>query len=265
VGKEKISIQNPSVCIKETLSGKRGIVDLWYYFHKSIDDSALLAAHESLMTPEECARYRSFYSEHDRKLFLATRALVRVVLSRYAEVAPGEWRFAAGRYGKPYIAHPTVTPPIYFNLSNTDGLAVCAVSTAHESIGIDVERMDREIEILELADRYFSQPEAQALRALPASERQRHFVSIWTLKESYIKARGLGLSQTLNQFSFLLEHEKISVTFGPGMSEDAARWRFGLLEFPPNYMVAVGADTGTAPMMLCTAEIVPLQERLTAT
>jgi 4'-phosphopantetheinyl transferase len=259
VREEGISIENPSVCIAETLSGKRGIVDLWYYFHELIDDAALFAAQEALMTPDEYARWRSFHFEPDRRAFVATRALVRTVLSRYAAVAPREWRFVTGKHGKPRVAHPDVTPCIYFNLANTLGLVVCAVSVAHESIGVDVERIDRKPEILDLADRYFSHYEALTLRALPSSERLRRFVAIWTLKESYVKARGLGLTQPLDQFSFLLDQEEIGVSFDERTPDDATHWRFALLDSSPHYMIAVGADTGGAPLSLRTAHIVPLR------
>jgi 4'-phosphopantetheinyl transferase len=186
--------------------------------------------------------------------------LVRTVLSRYAAVAPGQWRFLAGPHGRPRVAYPKVKPPIYFNLSNTPGLVVCAVSVAHESIGVDVERIDRidhKTEILELADRYFSPSEVRALRALPSFERPRRFFALWTLKESYIKARGLGLAQPLHQFTFLLDQEEIGVAFDEGMADDATRWRFSLLDSPPLHMIAVGADTGGAAMSLRAAHIVP--------
>jgi 4'-phosphopantetheinyl transferase len=183
---------------------------------------------------------------------------VRTVLSRYAPVAPGEWRFVTGKHGKPRVAHLDVMPSIYFNLANTLGLVVCAVSVAHEAIGVDVERIDRKTEILDLADRYFSHFEVCTLRALPPSEQLRRFVAIWTLKESYIKARGLGLTQPLDQFSFLLDQEEIGVAFDKRMADDATRWRFALLDSPPHYMIAVGADTGGAVLSLRTAHIVPL-------
>jgi 4'-phosphopantetheinyl transferase len=257
---EGISIQNSTVCIEETLSARPGIVDLWYYFPETINDADLSAAQEALMTPDEFARYRSFHFEPDRRIFVATRALVRTVLSRYAAVAPGQWRFLAGPHGRPRVAYPKVKPPIYFNLSNTPGLVVCAVSVAHESIGVDVERIDRidhKTEILELADRYFSPSEVRALRALPSFERPRRFFALWTLKESYIKARGLGLAQPLHQFTFLLDQEEIGVAFDEGMADDATRWRFSLLDSPPLHMIAVGADTGGAAMSLRAAHIVP--------
>jgi 4'-phosphopantetheinyl transferase len=260
VRKEGTTIQYPSVCIAETLSGKAGIVDLWCYFQEVSDDADLFAAQAALMTLEEYARYRSFHFERDRRMFVATRALVRTVLSRYAAVAPGEWQFVAGQHGKPRVAHPNITPSIYFNLANTQGLVVCAISVAHESIGVDVEGINRKIEILDLAERYFSPSEVHALRALPASEQLRRFFALWTLKESYIKARGVGLTQPLDQFSILLDQEEIVVAFDERMPDDATRWRFALLDFPPHYMVAAGANTDGAALSLRCARTVPLRD-----
>jgi 4'-phosphopantetheinyl transferase len=258
VRKDEISVDQSSVRTAETLSGKCGIVDLWYYFYELSDDLALLAAQEALMTPDEFARCQNFRFERDRRMFVATRALARTVLSRYAAVAPGDWRFAIGEHGKPRIANPKVTPRIYFNLANTPGLVVCAVSIAHELVGVDVERIDRKLEVLGLGERYFSPSEFRALKGLPSTEQPRRFVILWTLKESYIKARGVGLSQPLDQFSLLLDQDEIGVTFDQKLPDDATRWKFALLDAPPHHMIAVGADTGGAPLSLRTAHTVPL-------
>src|SRR5262249_41176042 len=69
-------------------------VDLWCFFYLGVDDASLLAAYDALMTEEERARNQRFWFEKDRRLFLATRALVRTVLSHYADVSPEDWRFA---------------------------------------------------------------------------------------------------------------------------------------------------------------------------
>src|SRR6202034_3654857 len=101
----------------------------------------------------------------------ATRALVRSVLSNYAAVSPGDWRFAANRHGKPFVSAPITSPAVHFSLANTSGLVVCAVSVAYELFGVDAERIDRRVEAIEIADRYFSLSEASSLRDLPAPER----------------------------------------------------------------------------------------------
>jgi 4'-phosphopantetheinyl transferase len=247
-----------TVSIAETLASRQGIVDLWYYFYEGIDDAELLAAHEALLAPDERERHGSFHFERDRRLFLATRALVRTVLSSYATVAPADWRFATSEHGKPRIGSPVVTPPIYFNLANTPGMVVCVVSVAHEPLGVDAERIDREAEALGLAERYFSASEVRGLRALPACEQPRRFFAYWTLKESYIKARGLGLVLPLDQFSFLVDDE-ISVVFDARLADDATCWRFALLDAPPNHMIAVGVKTGGAALSLRARQVVPLR------
>jgi 4'-phosphopantetheinyl transferase len=236
----------------------REIVDLWYCFHEGIYDTELLAAHEALMTPDERKRYGSFHFERDRRLFLATRALVRTVLSNYAAVAPADWRFAAGEHGKPRISSPAVIPRIHFNLANTSGLVVCAVSVAHERVGVDAERIDRGVDTVGLADCYFSPSEVRAIRALPTSEQPQRFFAYWTLKESYIKARGLGLALPLDQFLFFIDEDEVSIAFDTRMADDATRWRFALLDTPPHHVIAVGVDTGGVALSLRATHVVPL-------
>src|SRR6185436_18685723 len=105
-----------------------------------------------------------------------------------------------------------VEPRLHFNLTNTRGLVACAVSVAHAEVGVDAEALDRSGETVAIADRYFSTEEVRALRALPESAQRQRFFAYWTLKESYIKARGLGLRLPLDQFSFRLG-ESIGIAF----------------------------------------------------
>jgi 4'-phosphopantetheinyl transferase len=245
----------PVVSVAETLEGGRGIVDLWYW-HDGEGDVALPAAHAALMTDDERHRYDRFKFERDCRLFLATRVLVRTVLSRYASVGSADWRFAAGAHGKPYVAHPRLTPAIHFNVSHTAGLVACVVSIAHEAIGVDVERTHALADAMPVAEGYFAVSESQALRALPADEQPRRFVAYWTLKESYIKARGLGLALPLDQFAFRIDDDSISIDFDPRLADDPARWRFSLLDMSPEHVLAVGVDTGGAPLSLRVAPVV---------
>lgn len=250
--------QLPPVSVEDTLSLRPGIVDLWYYYYEGIDDMELLAAHDALMTADERERHVRFIFDKDRRLFLATRALVRTVLSNYAAVAPADWRFATGEYGKPYIDSPQVKPSLHFNLANTRGLVACAVSVAHDVLGVDVERIDRSADMLKIADRYFCPSEIRAIRAFPIAEQSRGFFAHWTLKESYIKARGFGLAIPLDQFSFRIDDD-ISICFDERLSDDASRWRFALLDTATQHMIAVGADTGGPALLLRASRVVPLR------
>ena len=183
-----------------------GVLDLWWFPYEEFEERReLFAAYESLLTADERVRHQRLRFERDKRQFLATRALVRTVLSCYEPaVSPLEWRFAIGERGKPSISEPAAASGWHFNLSNTRGLVVCAVSGVHSRLGVDVERLDRSNDLLALADRYFSPLEVAELRALPSSEQPSRFFDYWTLKESYIKAHGLGLAIPLDSFSFLL-------------------------------------------------------------
>lgn len=234
----------PGVCIAETLAAGAGIVDLWYC---PLDERDEIADRAEIMSADERARHDSFRFERDRRLFRATRMLVRAVLSRYAPVAPSAWRFAAHAQGKPHIASPAVTPHLHFNLSNTAGLVVCAVSVAHE-VGVDAERVDREV-----PEVVFSAAERAALGALPPGERARRQFDYWTLKESYLKARGDGLAGGLDRFGFIAGSERIELA--ADHAGDAERWKFALLALPPLHAIAVTADAGAAPLSVRTARM----------
>ena len=235
-------------------------VDLWCFSHERAQDPGLFREFAALMTQDERARHDRLRFERDRRMFLATRALVRTVLSSYANVEPADWRFGEGERGKPHVTGPPGVPPLYFNLSNTRGLVVCAVSGTYPEIGADVESLDRPGGNLGVADRFFSPFEVAALRALPTEQQRTRFFRYWTLKESYIKARGLGLALPLDRFSFLLDDgPTIRITFDPRLEDDPARWRFVQFSSSPGHLVAVGVATGGSPLSVCAAHFVPLR------
>jgi 4'-phosphopantetheinyl transferase len=101
----------------------------------------------------------------------------------------------------------------------------------HE-IGIDVENSIRKIDI-NIANRFFSKQESEVLGQTMENEKQNLFFDFWTLKESYIKARGRGLSIPLDKFSFTISPEDTAIQFHSGNNDDAndfAFFRFALLD-----------------------------------
>lgn len=215
-----------------------GEAHLWYALPDELTDPGLLDAYRALMAPEERARQLRYVFEKNRHEYLITRALARTVLSRYAPVAPEAWVFQAGPYGKPDIASPDVAPRLSFNLSNTSGLVACIVAAGRE-VGVDTEELERAGQALEVADRFFSPSEVAALHALPKAARPRRFTTYWTLKESYIKARGMGLSIPLDQFSFHIDTVCApSIAFDPRLVDDPATWQFARLLPTRRHMIA---------------------------
>ncbi len=201
-------------------------VHLWLACPEEIQDPDLLARYHAIMSPEEAVKQKRFHFERHRHQYLITRAIIRTQLSRYAPVAPADWVFETNEYGRPHIAPVHDVPPLHFNLSHTDGLIACAIVLGRE-VGVDVEDVARGGDLVSVADRFFSPSEVRDLHQLPESRHMDRFFDYWTLKESYIKARGMGLSIPLEQFSFHLgDGPDIRITIDPRQNDPPERWQF---------------------------------------
>jgi 4'-phosphopantetheinyl transferase len=190
------------------------------------DALAKLEAYQRFMTPDEHERMKRFVFEKDRKSFLLTRALVRTMLSRYAPVDPAAWRFITNVHGRPEILdRPDGVPDLRFNISHTNGLIACAVTIGRE-VGVDVEHVGRRL-THDIAGRHFAPSEVADLRRLTDDEQRTVFYDYWTLKESYIKARGFGLALPLGDFAFKLNPPAPpTISFEPALEDDPATWQF---------------------------------------
>jgi 4'-phosphopantetheinyl transferase len=221
-------------------------VHVHYLLPDEIVDPLLLAAYESWLAPVERERRARYRFEHSRREYLLTRALVRGTLSRYAAVEPAAWTFRENDHGRPEIARADLAW-LRFNLSNTSGLIAIAI-VRDRDVGVDVEDTQRRGETVEIADSFFSPTEVASLRALPAGAQKSRFFDYWTLKEAYIKARGLGLAIPLHQFSFLLdEAPPIRVAFVPELGDDAATWQFEQLAITARHRAAAAVRRGLGP------------------
>lgn len=160
----------------------------------------------STLAESEVAKAAKFMFARDRQRFLATRILVRQLLAEYAQVAPEQITFTQNDYGKPRIAGPQSATGLHFNVSHTTSKIVCGVTTLGE-LGVDIEsRVPAEHG--QLADRNFSPEECQWYgQAEDISMAKLRFLTVWTLKEAYIKAVGKGLSIPLTSFSIIPQGE----------------------------------------------------------
>jgi 4'-phosphopantetheinyl transferase len=219
-----------------------GEIHLWLAFYDELDDPALHAAYRRLLNAQELEQEPRFYFARDRLRYLVTRALVRTVLSRYAQVQPSDWIFSSNEYGRPEIANAQVDRNLSFNISHTHALIVLGV-TCSGALGVDVENIAERAVSIDIADRYFSRHEVVALNAVPAAHQQRRFFEYWTFKEAYIKARGMGLSLPLDKFSFHYpSDDRVGLSIDPELKDDAGRWRVWQFSPRPEYLVAMCAE-----------------------
>jgi 4'-phosphopantetheinyl transferase len=234
---------DPSTRSKQKLTLANNEIHLWITKPEELlGNNELLASYSTLLTSTELAKQQRYKFAKDRHDALITRAFIRDLLSYYADIAPQDWQFEKGSKDKPEVINCPF--PLRFNISHTKNLIICAV-TLEDDIGCDVENTGRSNDVLAIAERYFSPKESTELFALPEAQQRNRFFDYWTLKESYIKAWGLGLSIPLKDFSFNIndttyEHKKndkdlftikadISLNFAQHRIDEPQIWRSWLI------------------------------------
>lgn len=221
-------------------------VDLWLVDTDDVDGPEMLESSGGLLDPSERARYERITHRGVKLQYLVTRALVRTTLSSYEPVEPRDWRFATNDHGCPHIDVVATGQPtdLAFNVSHTDGAIVLAV-TRGRAVGVDVEDSERTSDTTKIAHRFFAAPEVAALKTLPADRQRERFFTYWTLKEAYIKARGMGLAIPLGRFWFDVDAPPaIGFDTDARLEDPPERWWFGTLDAGPRHPIAVALEAG---------------------
>ncbi len=219
-------------------------VHVWLAVPEDITDSGKLAEYLSLLSEEERERQQRFHFEKDRHSFLVSHALVRRVLSMYADVDPADWQFAAGEYGRPEISGPAGVPPLRFNLTHTEGLTACLV-TLDVDCGVDAERVGGRGNLQAVAEKMFADSELETLGALDGQQYQQQFFTFWTLREAYCKALGTGLGFSKKDYAFEVAGDsRIAISFASHRDDEQWKyWQFNLLRPAVEHLVAVAVRT----------------------
>ncbi|UCE62812.1 MAG: 4'-phosphopantetheinyl transferase superfamily protein [Nitrospirota bacterium] len=216
-------------------------VDIWCARLPAVWDDGLFHSYCEILTSEESERYTRFAFENDRRQFLLTRALERDVLSRYLGVEPAALEFTRNEFGKPALAEPSGCP-ITYSLSHTKGLSVCAVAF-EQMIGVDVESLQRTPSHRDISKRFFAAPEAAYLETIDEGQKRAEFIRLWTLKEAFVKARGLGLSIPLNSFEIKMYPDRPPwVFFSDEVHGHEADWRFLQIRFGHSFHIAIALN-----------------------
>ena len=185
---------------------ERGAVHVW---RVPLDDARAAGSLRPVLNDEERARADRFFRDEHRTRFVIAHGWKRRILARYVGAPEAALRFVCGPHGKPAIVGQE-RDGLHFNLSHSGDLALVAVARGGE-VGVDVERWDAEVEHLELAERFFSPAERDALRALAGDPEAvvAGFFAAWSRKEAYLKATGHGITRGLHHFD---------VTLAPGVA-----------------------------------------------
>ena len=194
---------------------------------------------QTLATDEQKRAERFRLNKH-RDRFIVGRGVLRTILGMYLDRQPGQFRFRYTPYGKPEL--PVEEGALSFNLSHSRDLALYAVTQKRE-IGVDVEFIREDVNLLGIAKRFFSEREYAQLRALPPSCRLQTFFDCWTRKEAFIKAKGEGFSLPLSQFDVSIAPGKPAALLRTEWNPDeVARWSLNSFAPAPGYAAALAVE-----------------------
>jgi len=197
---------------------------------------------QAWLTDDERARASRFRRDADRAMFTLGRYMARTVVGRALDVAPSAWPWREGPHGRPEI--DIAGTDLHFNLSHSAGLVICALARGR-TVGVDVEHLGRRAFELALVNRYCSPSEAEDVCEQGKHWRDR-FLVYWTLKEAYLKARGIGISLPLADISFTLTASGARLAFERSLTGTDARWTFHLWQPADTHLAAAAVDTADA-------------------
>jgi 4'-phosphopantetheinyl transferase len=209
----------------------------------ALDDPARADALWPLLSADEQTRARHRLRDVHRRRFVVAHGALRVILSGYANTEPAALAFAVGEHGKPALSRTPGASDIglEFNLSHSEDVALVAVTRARP-VGVDVQRWSEGVSHLELAERFFSPQEREALRLLsPAPEMiAAGFFAAWTRKEAYLKATGHGITRGLHHFDVTLAPGEGARLLADRLDREATeRWSMTELAAGPGYSAAL--------------------------
>lgn len=195
----------------------------------------------ALLSPEERAKADRFAFAHDRDCYVAAHALLRATLSNFFARPPQDWTFVTNAWGKPRVEASDASARLCFNVSHARGHVAVAVALDRE-VGVDVERIAPARADEEVARQLFAPAEFKAFQEEPQAGRAEAFFDVWTLKEAYIKAVGLGVALPLQNFAFT--RAPLRISFAPTLDDTPSRWIFHRFRPSPDIAMALAARRG---------------------
>lgn len=180
----------------------REVAVVWYL---SFDLNIKHILHyRDLLSTDELIRADKFKFQIDSDRYSIARGVLRILLGIYLNEKPRSLQFGYTKYGKPFLKNKS---SLNFNLSHSQNGAVFGF-VYNSEIGIDIEKIKNNFDVMEIAQNFFSKKEVKALKSFAPKDRYRAFYRCWTRKEAFIKAEGSGLSFPLDGFSVSMDEDK---------------------------------------------------------
>lgn len=172
---------------------------------------------QAFLSKNEIIKSKEIRSVQKMIEYLVTRAFVRHCLSRYFSMNPNEFEFEFEKAGRPKLVTKKLNSDLYFSISHTAGLVSCAFSRFPD-LGLDVEKMSSGEHLMEMSSDILSVEELSTIEPLSQNRKLQILSEIWTLKEAYLKALGIGMVDDLRSFGIKYSRDLVPTGINPGLS-----------------------------------------------
>ena len=191
-----------------------------------------------VLSDDERKRVDRLKSEKDKRRFIVSRGLLRENLGNYIGTEPSDITFTYNKYGKPGLKPEHNLGNIKFNVSHSANLAIYAISQNRE-VGIDLEYI-REVRTADkIIKRFFTQQETDFYYSQPENKKKLAFFTLWTRKEAYSKARGMGIGLPSKEFDLNLAPTTVTSTTN---TKAESKWSLVDIEIDEDYLAALATE-----------------------
>lgn len=167
---------------------------------RQLEDKGLFERSLESVSPYRRQKIELLKNENDRRRSLGASIALGEALRGYG-LEEREREYELGQQGKPFFRFH---PEIHFSISHSGDFALCSIGD--EEIGSDIERMRSGKE--RVAERFFAEEELLWIKnAADLKEREERIFRIWTMKESFLKVTGLGMSLSLKDFAVVMGND----------------------------------------------------------
>jgi 4'-phosphopantetheinyl transferase len=226
-------------------------VSVWHaHIDVLVNDAARAARALEWLSADERTRYSRYRHTDDRLMFLLGRVMTRALVGRAIGRPPTGWRWQHGPRGRPEVGDADVA--LRFNVAHSAGLVVCALADDRE-VGVDVEDRQRRPLDRNIVRRFCAPAEVDDIDACGENAWHDRFLTYWTLKEAYLKARGLGIAVHLADVNLAIDGDGARLSFLGGLAGTDTRWVFRLAAPTPRHLLAVAAPVASGPVTFAIA------------
>ncbi|PGD99984.1 4'-phosphopantetheinyl transferase family protein [Bacillus pseudomycoides] len=199
----------------------------------------------SLVSTEKKKKINRYVKKEEAYRSLLGDVLIRSVICKQYKIFNQDIKYDYNEYGKPYWKGSN---HFSFNISHSEDWIVCIVDKF--PVGIDIEKICPAN--LEIGSHFFSDEEVEDLNAKSSFGKVDYFYDLWTLKESYIKAIGKGLSIPLNSFTIKKNKEEDIIVKQDGFYSS---YFFTQYQIDSKYKLSVCATSNRFPKKVIIKDI----------